>query len=77
MLIDCMSETQPKNIGLIKYGKDWDKLEVWVPTRTNTQVRSHLQKYFNRIKEEYNTTTPMDFVQMDTNRQRGKFIQNL
>ncbi|CAI2367667.1 unnamed protein product [Moneuplotes crassus] len=47
---------------LKKYGKDWTKLENCVPTRTGPQVRSHAQKYFNRIKKEYQTEYPLEYI---------------
>jgi len=44
------------------YGRDWDKLEEMIPTRTNIQIRSHAQKFFERIRKEFNTEDPMDYV---------------
>ncbi|CAI2366888.1 unnamed protein product [Moneuplotes crassus] len=51
---------------LKKYGKDWSKLEKCVPTRTGPQVRSHAQKYFNRIKKEYQTDFPLEYIHQFT-----------
>jgi SHAQKYF class myb-like DNA-binding protein len=31
------------------YGKDWKKVEERVGTRTGSQVRSHAQKFFNKL----------------------------
>ena len=45
-----------------KYGKNWEKLEDAIPTRTGTQIRSHAQKFFGRIKKEFNTTDPMEYI---------------
>jgi len=59
--------------GLKQYGKDWDRLEEMVsiiysyfykiPSRTNIQIRSHAQKFFERIKKEFNTEDPLEYVQ--------------
>lgn len=50
------------NLGLKKFGKDWDKIEDKIPTRTGTQIRSHAQKFFARIRREFNTKDPMEYV---------------
>eukprot|EP01017_Pseudomicrothorax_dubius_P049402 TRINITY_DN9183_c0_g2_i1.p1 TRINITY_DN9183_c0_g2~~TRINITY_DN9183_c0_g2_i1.p1 ORF type:complete len:232 (-),score=46.79 TRINITY_DN9183_c0_g2_i1:60-755(-) len=34
------------------YGKNWKKVEEFVGTRTGAQVRSHAQKFFNRLQRE-------------------------
>jgi SHAQKYF class myb-like DNA-binding protein len=36
------------------YGKNWKKVEEHVSTRTGAQIRSHAQKFFNRIQKELN-----------------------
>lgn len=48
--------------GLKIYGKNWKKVESYIGTRTGTQIRSHAQKFFNRIKKEYSTEDPSKFV---------------
>ena len=40
--------------GLQKYGKDWKAIANEIPTRTVVQVRTHAQKYFQKLS---NTTT--------------------
>lgn len=40
--------------GLKKYGKNWKKVEEHVRTRTGAQIRSHAQKFFNRLQKELN-----------------------
>jgi SHAQKYF class myb-like DNA-binding protein len=39
-------------IALEIYGKNWKKVEAHVKTRTGTQIRSHAQKYFNKLKSQ-------------------------
>ena len=38
--------------GIMHYGRDWKKVEEIVKTRTGSQVRSHAQKFFNKIQKE-------------------------
>jgi SHAQKYF class myb-like DNA-binding protein len=38
--------------GLKKFGKNWKKVEEYVGTRTGAQIRSHAQKFFNRVLKE-------------------------
>lgn len=33
------------------YGKNWKKVETYVGTRTSAQIRSHAQKYYNKINK--------------------------
>lgn len=40
------------NKGLLQYGKNWKLVEQVVHTRTAAQVRSHAQKFFNRLDRE-------------------------
>jgi hypothetical protein len=37
------------------YGKDWKKVEQHIGTRSGAQIRSHAQKFFNRIEKEMGT----------------------
>ena len=38
--------------GLKLYGKNWKKVEEHVSTRNGAQIRSHAQKFFNRLDKE-------------------------
>lgn len=40
--------------GLKKFGKNWKQVEDYVGTRSGAQIRSHAQKFFNRLEREYN-----------------------
>jgi hypothetical protein len=35
----------------MQYGKDWKKVEQYVRTRNGSQVRSHAQKFFNKLQK--------------------------
>ena len=38
---------------LRKFGKDWKQVEQHIESRTGAQIRSHAQKFFNRIIKKY------------------------
>lgn len=38
-------------LGLQLYGKDWKKIEGLIGSRSCSQVRSHAQKYFLKLKK--------------------------
>ncbi|KRX05677.1 Homeodomain protein [Pseudocohnilembus persalinus] len=40
--------------GLSYFGKNWKLVEEYVGTRSGAQIRSHAQKFFNRLEREYN-----------------------
>ena len=42
----------PLYLGIMSYGKDWKKVEEVVGTRSGSQVRSHAQKFFNKIHKQ-------------------------
>lgn len=48
--------------GLIMYGRDWKRVSRLIGTRSGTQIRSHAQKFFNRIKREFKTTEPDKYI---------------
>jgi SHAQKYF class myb-like DNA-binding protein len=39
------------DIAITQYGKDWKKVEAYVRTRSGSQVRSHAQKFFNKLQK--------------------------
>ena len=39
-------------VALKLYGKDWDKIQAHVGTRTVKQIRSHSQKYQEKLGDE-------------------------
>ena len=39
--------------GLKIHGKNWKKVEEFIGTRSGAQIRSHAQKFFNRIQKEF------------------------
>jgi len=41
--------------GVKLFGKNWKSVEEYVGTRTGAQIRSHAQKFFNRLEKELNT----------------------
>ncbi|CAI2365108.1 unnamed protein product [Moneuplotes crassus] len=48
--------------GLKLYGRNWKKVEKHIGTRTGTQIRSHAQKFFHKVKNEHGTENPTAFV---------------
>ena len=42
-------------IAMRLYGKDWKKVEQHIGTRSGAQIRSHAQKFFNRVEKELGT----------------------
>lgn len=38
-------------LGLEKYGKDWRKIEKIIATRSSSQIRSHAQKFFSKLRK--------------------------
>ena len=60
----CKVRARPShlNSGLKKFGKNWKRVEAFIGTRTGTQIRSHAQKFFNRIRKEFRTEEPAVYV---------------
>lgn len=38
--------------GIRLYGKNWKKVEDHIGSRSGAQIRSHAQKFFNRLEKE-------------------------
>ena len=36
---------------IMQYGKDWKKVEHYLATRSSSQVRSQVQKFFNKLQK--------------------------
>jgi len=52
-----------------KFGKDWKSVEQYIETRSGSQIRSHAQKFFNRIIKKYgiDKNEVIGFIQNDYN----------
>jgi len=40
--------------GILEYGNEWKKVQNLIGTRSSTQARSHAQKFFLRLKKNFN-----------------------
>ena len=49
-------------LALTLFGKDWKKVEEYISTRTGAQIRSHAQKFFNRVQKEYKVQNPCSYI---------------
>lgn len=45
------------SLGLLKFGKNWAKFLELIPTRSGVQIRSHAQKCFNKLENQYEQRT--------------------
>jgi hypothetical protein len=50
-------------LALKAYGKNWKKIETFVGTRSSTQIRSHAQKFFNKLAKLFPNINPLDYLQ--------------
>ena len=51
--------------GIVKYGKNWERVKNEVQTRSDIQIRSHAQKFFKKLKKCKNEQLGIDFT-LDT-----------
>ena len=51
--------------GIVKYGKNWERVKNEVPTRSDIQIRSHAQKFYKKLKKCKNEQLGIDFT-LDT-----------
>ncbi|KAL4467839.1 hypothetical protein ABPG74_013174 [Tetrahymena malaccensis] len=62
--------------GLNIYGKNWKKVEEHIGTRTGAQIRSHAQKFFNRLEKEFGKTNiSKDLNANSTSAQQSQQVQ--
>ena len=47
---------------LEKYGTNWKKISKIIPTRSDKQIRSHAQKFYQKLKEYKDTELGIDFT---------------
>jgi len=59
--------------GLKKFGKNWKLVEEHVGTRNGAQIRSHAQKFFNRLEREFN----LKFEDLNLQSDKLKFEETL
>jgi len=52
--------------GLKLHGKDWKKVSEMIETRTVVQIRTHAQKYFQKVEKAKQQGLPIEDVTMDT-----------
>lgn len=72
-------EEHEKFIHAIKtFGKNWKDVEKHIESRTGAQIRSHAQKFFNRIIKKYNIEKHkvIDFVRLNYNASTDSCIQS-
>ena len=48
--------------GIILYGINWKKVKILIPTRNAVQIRSHAQKFFNKLKLCKDENLGIDFT---------------
>jgi len=40
-------------MGILLYGKNWNKIQQFIKTRSSTQIRSHAQKFLIKLERKY------------------------
>lgn len=59
------------------YGKDWNKVQEHIATRTAAQARSHAQKYFNKLCKRGNLRDLAIFDALLSSKRKGDGTLNL
>jgi hypothetical protein len=58
------------------HGKNWKKIEEVIGTRNGSQIRSHAQKFFLKVKKTYSTESnsaeQTDQIHVDTETYNSK-----
>jgi hypothetical protein len=57
----------------MQYGKDWRKVEQYVKTRSSSQVRSHAQKFFNKLQKATQSSSEGSNLHPEANRRQQEF----
>ena len=52
---------------IAKFGVNWKKISDLIPSRTPTQIRSHAQKFYKKLKECKDTELGIDFTKKSIN----------
>ena len=45
-----------------RFGIKWEKIKAFIPTRTPEQIRSHAQKFYNKLKKYKDEELGIDFT---------------
>lgn len=59
----------------MQYGKDWKRVEQYVKTRSSSQVRSHAQKFFNKLQKATQNPQENTHTHTDINRRPQEFSE--
>ena len=54
--------------GCLQFGNNWKKVETYVKTRTSTQIRSHAQKYLNKLQKKYFNNGSFSFSNLNNSK---------
>ena len=59
-------------VGVMKFGRDWKRIEKDITSRNGSQIRSHAQKYFNKIQQEEkrNKAKKLDIIKNRTEQEK-------
>ncbi|CAI2373550.1 unnamed protein product [Moneuplotes crassus] len=57
------------------HGVEWTMPKKSIPTRTRTQIKSHLRRYFSQIKKHFDLEDPMEYIK-NNNCDNLRFYKN-